>query len=126
MSPELTKLLENFNLDNYADLEYLTLSDWYTQFQFRAMVGTYELPFSKAIPELLKCPLRPNGGLYAKTRNRLLGVQKLTKKDIQTIVELSAIAEEIGLPETPPEDEPIIFKINEMVDDKQIKDELND
>jgi len=125
MSPELTKLLENFNLDNYANLEQLTLADWYTQFEFRESIGKYHLPFSVAIPELLKCPLRPNGGLYAKTRNRLLGVQKLTKKDIQTIAELSAIAEEIGLPETPPEDEPIIFKINEMVDDKQIKAEFN-
>lgn len=125
MSPELKKLLENYNLDNYADLEYLTLADWYTQFGFRESIGKYHLPFSVAIPELLKCPLRPNGGLYVKPDTKLLGVQKLTKKDIQIIAEQSAIAEEIGLPELPPEDEPIIFKIDEMVDDKKIKAEFN-
>jgi hypothetical protein len=125
MSPELTKLLENYNLDNYADLEYLTLADWYTQFEFRESIGKYHLPFSVVIPELLKCPLRPNGGLYAKPDNRLLGVQKLTKKDIQIIAERSAIAEEISLPELPPEEQPIIFEINDVVDDKQIKAEFN-
>jgi len=61
MSPELKKLLEKFNLDNYADCENLTLADWYTQIQFRELVGTHLLPFTKAIPELLKCPLRPEG-----------------------------------------------------------------
>ena len=61
MSPELTKLLENFNLDNYANLEQLTLADWYTQFIYRLLVGSDYLSYEKAIPQLLNSPLRPQG-----------------------------------------------------------------
>jgi hypothetical protein len=65
MSPELKKLLENFDLDRYADCENLTFADWYTQLSFREIVGTYSLSFQEAIPELLRCPLRPEG-LYTR------------------------------------------------------------
>ena len=61
MSPELTKLLETFNLDNYANLEQLTLADWYTQFIYRLLVGSDYLSYEKAIPQLLNSPLRPQG-----------------------------------------------------------------
>jgi len=128
MSPELTKLLENFNLDNYANLEKLTLADWYTQFQFRAMVGTYELPFSKAIPELLKCPLRPVGGftnLEYDPDDRLMGVEEVSIWRMKSIVEDAETAKEINLTEPPIAEQTLIFQINDEVDDGQIKSDFN-
>ena len=38
MTPELKKLLENFNLDNYAYLENLTPSEWHIEITLRAVL----------------------------------------------------------------------------------------
>lgn len=128
MSPELKKLLENFNLDNYADCENLTLADWFTQLQFRTMVGSNELPFFKAIPELLKCPLRPVGGftnLEYDSDDRLLGVEEVPIWKMKSIIEDVETSNEMDLPELPPAEQSIIFQINDEVDDNQIKADFN-
>ena len=91
MTPELKKLLENFNLDNYADCENLTLADWCTQFKFRELIGGFWLQFSEVIPELLKCPLRPEG-FFTKVnpiaQMREPVIEQLSISDMRELVEV--------------------------------------
>ena len=129
MTPELRKLLQNFNLDNYADCENLTLADWYTQFKFRELVASNFLPYSKAIPELLTRPLRPVAdmtNLDYDPDDRLRGVEEVPLEIMRDIVEAAETSESINLPEPPPAEKSIIFQINDALDDKQIKSDFNE
>jgi hypothetical protein len=136
MTPELKKLLENFNLDNYADCENLTLADWYTQFRYRLLVGSEYLSFEQAIPKLLKCPLRPQG-LFTSLSSahelsffpeyqeeypeKINGIFWLTGRRMEEYIKKFRIY--TGITGSPPPDPPVI-ELNLAADDKQIIKEL--
>ena len=70
MSPELTKLLENFNLDNYKKCSHFKGSDWHNEILKRAFLTAFAKNGdlgTRQIEKLLKIPLESNNATEVLT-----------------------------------------------------------